>query len=32
VAAQRLQGDAARSVIVENKSQNVYAIFGSYRF
>jgi len=32
VAAQRLQGDAARSVIVENKNQNVYALFSSYRF
>jgi len=32
VAAQRLQGDAARSVIVENKNQNVYALFASYKF
>jgi len=32
VAAQRLQGDAARSVIVEKKDQNVYALFASYRF
>ena len=32
VALQRLQGDAARSVIVENKNQNVYAVFTSYNF
>jgi outer membrane protein len=32
VAAERLQGDAGRSPIVENKNQNVYAMFAFYRF
>jgi outer membrane protein len=32
VAAERLQGDAARSPIVENKSQNVYALYAIYKF
>jgi outer membrane protein len=32
VAAERLQGDAGRSPIVENKNQNVYAVFAVYKF
>ena len=31
-AAERLQGDTGRSPIVENKNQNVYAMFAFYRF
>ncbi len=30
--AQKLQGDAARSVIVEKKNQNVFAVFAAYTF
>jgi outer membrane scaffolding protein for murein synthesis (MipA/OmpV family) len=31
-AAERLQGDAARSPIVANKNQNIYALFAFYGF
>ena len=32
VTAGRLQGDAAHSVIVESKNQNIYAMFVAYRY